>query len=194
MVLSGVVKTVRKKPRPRPPKKPLSVASRLVLEQNLNATLATRECGECTACCTAMAIRELDKPGLEPCAHVTCQGCSIYPDRPKSCREFLCAWRAGIGTDDQRPDRLGIVLSMTEPGHPVYPALLINEVWPDALRDNAAAVVPYIQDLASRMVLVLVRDGLPKSFAGPEDRIRALRPVIEESRRVNEAARKASAY
>jgi hypothetical protein len=70
----------------------------------------------------------------------------------------------------------------------------MNEVWFDSLRDNADVIAPYLNDLISRMVVVFVRDGLPKSFAGPEDRIRALRPLIEESRRVNEAARKASAY
>lgn len=164
---------------------------KVFLEQTLDSALATRVCGECTACCTAMAIAELNKPCFVPCTHVTEHGCSIYSDRPPSCRAFVCAWRAGIGTDDQRPDRLGIVLSFAEANHPAHPAVFVHEISPNSINENADAIGPYLRDLASRMVVVFVRDGLLKSFAGPDHRIIALQSFIEENRRINAAVRAA---
>lgn len=38
-----------------------------------------------------MAIRELEKPRATMCAHFD-RGCSIYEQRPGSCRAFRCAW------------------------------------------------------------------------------------------------------
>src|SRR5690348_6121196 len=70
-----------------------------------------RECGGCTACCTVLAVRELDKPMRWACDHVHCAGCRIYDTRPPSCREFHCRWlRGSVGADDAlRPDRCGVM-------------------------------------------------------------------------------------
>ncbi|MBN2839652.1 MAG: hypothetical protein JXP37_01665, partial [Coriobacteriia bacterium] len=114
-----------KKPKP-PPAKPLSIEElrksmpahmtrndrrrlKVLLERSLDAAMAERQCGECSACCTALGVHELQKLPLDTCRHVTARGCGIYGNRPPSCREFLCAWRIGIGTDAERPDLLGIV-------------------------------------------------------------------------------------
>jgi hypothetical protein len=69
-----------------------------------------RSCGECTLCCTVMAI---DKPDMQKQAGVACRhcsgGCTIYETRPALCREYHCAWRQlPILDDGWRPDRSGV--------------------------------------------------------------------------------------
>jgi hypothetical protein len=53
-----------------------------------------RACGSCSLCCKLLPIRELDKPESQWCVH--CRpghgGCTIYADRPASCRGFACEW------------------------------------------------------------------------------------------------------
>lgn len=158
---------------------------KVVLEKGLDKTMAQRPCGECTACCAALAVEELGKPVGVPCMYVTEQGCGIYESRPKSCREYQCGWRFGYGSLEQRPDRVGVVLSPTAPSHPGHPAMLAHEVWPDAFADARELLA----DVAARLVVFLVRDGLPKSILGPEDRIRGMSGYIEEIRRLNAEAR-----
>lgn len=91
-----------------------------------------RSCGECTLCCTVMAI---DKPEIQKKAGVPCRhckdGCAIYETRPTLCREYHCAWRQlPILDDSWRPDRSGVfveleviddetVLSMVLVGNPL---------------------------------------------------------------------------
>lgn len=90
-----------------------------------------RECGACTACCTVMAVHELQKANYEPCCHLT-DRCSIYATRPDSCREWSCLWLKGLieGDERRRPDQLGLVLSLDESG--VYPMITAYEVWEGA--------------------------------------------------------------
>lgn len=76
---------------------------------------AGRRCGPCTACCTALGIPELDKPGFERCPKLRRrrpEGCSIYGSRPNSCREWSCGWLLGIGEASDRPDRLGLIIDI----------------------------------------------------------------------------------
>lgn len=99
------------------------------------------QCGECTACCTAYEIPELNKPAFTPCIHLTKSGCGIYDSRPETCRRFKCSWLNGkLGNDITfRPDKLGLVTS----GHEdivIGPYAQVIEVWdgavnqPDTLR------------------------------------------------------------
>jgi Fe-S-cluster containining protein len=68
-----------------------------------------RECGTCTLCCTTSAIPETRKPSGITCEHCAI-GCSIYNSRPQSCRAFECAWLKGEMGEDQRPDKIGVVV------------------------------------------------------------------------------------
>ena len=73
-----------------------------------------RECGDCTVCCTVMAI---DKPDIQKEAGVTCRhcvgGCAIYETRPSLCREYHCGWRQlPILDDSWRPDRSGVYVEV----------------------------------------------------------------------------------
>lgn len=71
-----------------------------------------RQCGDCTLCCKLVPVKAIEKPAGVKCPHVRWgKGCTIYADRPRSCREWTCAWRLGADTADlQRPDRSHCVI------------------------------------------------------------------------------------
>jgi len=67
-------------------------------------------CGDCTACCKALSIDEIDKPAGVMCTHCG-KGCTIYDKRPDVCREFECAYLVGKWNNENlRPDNSGIIL------------------------------------------------------------------------------------
>jgi hypothetical protein len=77
-----------------------------------------RRCGDCTACCTVMGVKDLDppKPPGARCPQVCSRGCRIYEFRPDSCREFACVWVQGGLPKQYRPDRVGVVFGVNETG------------------------------------------------------------------------------
>src|SRR5579862_5149950 len=90
-----------------------------------------RECGGCTACCTVLAVPELHKGMYRHCTHVSRQGCSIYPQRPRSCRAWSCQWRLGE-IDGARPDQSGVLVNLGFRGGPHYE---VYELWSGAASD-----------------------------------------------------------
>lgn len=71
-----------------------------------------RECGSCTACCSALTIDhpEIQKPARVLCKNCNGAGCNIYDERPAPCRIFNCAWRVWPAFDPlARPDRTGVL-------------------------------------------------------------------------------------
>lgn len=90
--------------------------------------MSQKSCGECTACCYALGVRELMKPSEHPCGfqlHPADRdgqppsardryppqrvGCSVYEMRPAECRAFECLWlqaeaddESGFRVNDQR--------------------------------------------------------------------------------------------
>lgn len=54
-----------------------------------------RQCEGCTACCegwlSGEALGKRFFPG-QPCHWMSCNGCTIYEDRPSLCTDFSCAW------------------------------------------------------------------------------------------------------
>lgn len=70
--------------------------------------MADRNCGECTLCCKLMGVPELKKPSAKWC--VSCdqgKGCTVYEERPQSCRNFQCFWLMDENFPDEfRPDRI----------------------------------------------------------------------------------------
>ena len=78
------------------------------------ALVPGRSCGDCTVCCTVMAI---DKPEIQKEAGVTCRhcagGCAIYDTRPQLCRDYHCGWRQLAMLDESwRPDRSGVFVEL----------------------------------------------------------------------------------
>jgi hypothetical protein len=72
--------------------------------------MSERVCGGCTACCRTHRIPELEKPEGDWCIYCKIgRGCRIYDERPKTCRDFRCAWLTGLENEEERPDKTGIV-------------------------------------------------------------------------------------
>lgn len=83
-----------------------------------------RSCGDCIVCCVYPRIPELGKGGMEHCVHLSlpgpettdaryytgdsCGNCKIYdsPEKPACCSKYNCAWRAGFGSEFDRPDKV----------------------------------------------------------------------------------------
>lgn len=102
-----------------------------------------KECEDCTACCTVMAVKELGKGMYRTCGHVNGSGCSIYQARPRSCRLWSCQWRLGE-IDGERPDQSGVVISVGFRGGPHYQ---VFELW------EGAASHPFVVGTLNKLSL-----------------------------------------
>lgn len=83
-------------------------------------TVPGRTCGTCTMCCKVLYITDFAKPAGRWCSHVKPGvGCSIYEQRPQSCRTFLCKWLQDENMGDEwKPERAKFAISqMTEGGN-----------------------------------------------------------------------------
>lgn len=76
-----------------------------------------RECGNCSLCCTVMAVRELDKGANTSCVNDCGGSCGIYEQRPQSCRDFECLWLKGVVPQSVKPNECDVVLGATLDGN-----------------------------------------------------------------------------
>ena len=129
-----------------------------------------RNCGGCTACCTAMANSAVEppKPTFSSCQFQCADGCSIHADKPQGCREFNCLWVQDTGKlfkEDERPDKFGIVAvaECTQFG----PTIRIYESTDGALRreDVQELIHFWAQKVA---VLAIVRGGKRFLYGKPK--------------------------
>lgn len=139
---------------------------------------APRTCGTCTACCTALGVPELKKPAYQPCAHVYegRKGCAVYASRPSSCSEWSCMWLRGSFDGVDRPDRLGVVMDVTERNDlwPGKQALVAREAFPGGF-DKASY---FLRGLANHGVVILVRADGTRRLMGPAEHLKDL-AIIE---------------
>jgi hypothetical protein len=149
--------------------------SKRKLSRMVDHNMATRQCDGCTACCTVMGVTELGKGNFIDCQHVVDRGCGIYGSHPKSCKDFVCMWRIGVGSDEQKPNLIGLVIDTTRPGHTFHPGLFIRELWDGAIEEQDE----FVGNLASKMIVFLIQRTGPRRIIGPEDRMRSLMPHIE---------------
>jgi hypothetical protein len=119
-------------------------------------------CGECTACCTALAVGEIGKAQNESCQHICEQGCSIYETRPASCRKYECIWLYSQSKTpfppEWRPDRLGAVIegTITNAG----PVIVVRELHPGAAdEEKVRQVYTYLSSLSKGSVMVVHPDN-----------------------------------
>jgi hypothetical protein len=101
-----------------------------------------RSCGDCSLCCKVMRIAALDKPPGSWCKH--CKpgsGCTIYPDRPQECRDFVCLYliNAELG-EEWKPSQSKIVLVSEQDGNRIVAHV-------DPQRPDAWKQQPYYQQL-----------------------------------------------
>ena len=127
-----------------------------------------RACGSCMACCTAMIVTDLPerKPAGRICAHARQRrGCTIYAERPPSCRNYTCYWSDGLFEQRDRPDRIGLIADSSDgvlagfamlTGRPI---MAIREVWPGAHRGKRFKFV--MSGLRRRTNLIYHGKGYP---------------------------------
>lgn len=143
-----------------------------------------RLCGECSVCCDFVSIDELDKPARVRCRHLTSpgMGCAIYeqPERPAVCRNYLCAWRRGLGRVSDRPDRCGVLLneSAIEGGRFV----LAVELWSGAVTTSAAPMITEVATRTSLPVIISDYESLPPDDKG--DRVALHTSILYRARRM----------
>lgn len=119
-----------------------------------------RECGSCTACCSVLAIVELQKPPRRACDHLCRSGCGIYAARPASCREFHCLWLRGAidGDEALRPDQLGVMFDYFIIAGSGETHLIAFELWAGAFDDPTVRLL--LREVCQTQALRLsYRDG-----------------------------------
>jgi len=106
-----------------------------------------RVCGSCSLCCKLLPIPPLNKPAGKRCDYQRHgKGCTIYADRPDSCRAWPCRWLVDKSTAGlPRPDRAHYVIDIKpdfitlreDGGEPRKVPVLqvwVDEAFPDAHR------------------------------------------------------------
>lgn len=120
-----------------------------------------RECGDCTLCCTLLAVQDIDKPAQTRCEHECEAGCAIYESRPWSCKRFDCLWLKGELPIWARPDKTGVVFDEAKPRitGKRMPLLLIER---EPGLHKVAKLAPLINALGEgRSVYVVGVDNVP---------------------------------
>ena len=126
--------------------------------------VVNRHCGECTACCTILGVPELEKPRYTACEHDTGKSCGIYEKRPGSCRSFKCVWLQGLVPIEERPDKTGIIWSVTtpNPGKPQYPVAM-------EVTEGSSKVEPglsMILRVTERTPVIIISSGNTRRIVG----------------------------
>ncbi|MCO5157926.1 MAG: YkgJ family cysteine cluster protein [Aquamicrobium sp.] len=121
-------------------------------------------CGTCTMCCKLLGISDLAprKPVNQWCRH--CKpgnGCTIYEDRPRSCREFECLWLQSqtkphpMGPE-LRPDKSKVVIAPTS--SPNVMTAFVDPAQPLAWREGGMKRI--LERLAKIDVRVVISLGI----------------------------------
>lgn len=83
-----------------------------------------RDCGGCTECCTGqLHFQDEDTNGniIVATAEMGCtkfaNGCTIYEDRPDTCRSFECMYTMDVGLPESlKPSVCGFIIHRYSPG------------------------------------------------------------------------------
>lgn len=83
----------------------------------MNTSNPSRQCGSCYTCCVALGITELKKYPTQACNHLDGKDnpekrCSIYNTKPKACNTYRCARLEGLGSDNQKPNLSGLLITI----------------------------------------------------------------------------------
>ena len=166
--------------------------SALPLRAPMTRLPKARACGNCTCCCTRLAVDEIGKPAKHRCEHLREGGCRVYAVRPGSCAEYRCLWLTGsaaLPLAAHRPDRLGLMFDQAAEPHVALRLtqaagdrwLIARELWPGAAGVGEAARV--LESLATQgLILMDFWDGRPTgNLRGPRDLVRRAQAAAGES-------------
>lgn len=124
-----------------------------------------RECGGCTACCKTHPLKSIRKAQNTWCPDCLIgKGCNIYADRPSGCAEFRCQWLMGYGGDNERPDKVRIVLDYHTMEAIGVPALMISEVSHGGIEHSFAKKAIEYGFRLRKPVFVQYADGRQKIY------------------------------
>jgi hypothetical protein len=125
----------------------------------------SRECGDCTLCCTLLGVQDIDKPAQTKCEHECDSGCGIYETRPYSCKRFDCLWLKRLLPVWARPDKINVVFDVAKPKitGKKMPLLLIEG---EDGAHKSHKLRPIIEFLGrDREVIVIDTKNAPRSYA-----------------------------
>lgn len=106
------------------------------------------ECNDCTKCCESLPIVEIHKPENVMCKHCD-SGCTIYPTRPISCRNFDCVYLLSDDLSELlRPDKTGVIFEKVTTR--IYLALVTIDDW------ETDVIKQYIEQLNNEGISVIV--------------------------------------
>lgn len=74
-----------------------------------------RPCGDCTICCSGALVGEANGHQFgqgKKCHYLVQEKCTIYNDRPETCRKYFCAWSQGIFPEWMKPNQCGVMVSV----------------------------------------------------------------------------------
>lgn len=139
------------------------------------------ECGSCSLCCKLLGVPEVPKPPAQWCPH--CKPgkpspCTVYADRPETCRDFQCGWLATSGLPEHRPDRLHMIVTGESKKIGAY-VIHVDTAYPDAPQQPAGRrFLAALMRVGAYQNIVLVT-GDKRRFLGNdasqlEGRLRAL--------------------
>lgn len=144
----------------------------------------TRSCGECSACCTVLGVVDLEPPKPDYTRCVDCRpsgGCARYDTRPPTCAGYVCGWLHGWGADEDRPDKLGLILEpWNKPADGGGPGVIAREVRPGAFETRAAGKL--LEPIRLRTLIYVIMEGGKRMCVGPEGRLRAIEAIVERGR------------
>lgn len=114
-----------------------------------------KSCGECTACCTVIGVEELKKDPYTKCEHLK-ENCSIYEERPNSCKIFECLYLSGnlLSLDERnRPDKLGVIFTHPAQMDETLPILVVWECYEGAFYNQK---VQYLIERLSHVAVLFL--------------------------------------
>lgn len=80
---------------------------------------ADRTCGECTLCCEGWLVNSAHGHNMWPgrkCQYISLhKGCTIYDQRPDTCRSYSCQWLIDKNIPEwMKPNESGVILVFKE--------------------------------------------------------------------------------
>jgi hypothetical protein len=104
-------------------------------------------------CCEIVEVGEIDKPAGSLCRHYN-NGCTLFnkKERPMVCKSFQCGWLRGFGEEKDRPDKIGLMLSISNFNGGVW--IFAIETKEDAINTTGKDIILDIIDKVDIPVIV----------------------------------------